>query len=31
MTRYGATNPPAPADAQDRVVLGVSIDRVLGH
>lgn len=30
-TRYGTANPPAPADAADRVVLVMSIDRVRGQ
>ncbi len=29
--RYGQTDPAAPADAADRVILVMSIDRVLGH
>lgn len=29
--RYGQQSPPAPADAPDRVVLVMSIDRVLGQ
>jgi PPOX class probable F420-dependent enzyme len=28
--RYGTPNPPAPADAEDRVVLVMSIEKVIG-
>ncbi|MGO2746086.1 PPOX class F420-dependent oxidoreductase [Microbacterium sp.] len=29
--RYGAENPPAPADAADRVILVMSVDKVIGQ
>lgn len=29
--RYGTENPPAPADAADRVILVMSIDKVIGQ
>lgn len=30
-SRYGAENPPAPADAADRVILVMSVDKVIGQ